>query len=66
MKEWLPFAEAVLKCWLEGNRGTSREIFVCPEMGPVTGGYNLTTLPNSWEDAKILRVEIDRIWKSLL
>ena len=66
LKDWLPFAEAVLKCWLEGNRGTNREIFVCPEMGPVTGGYNLSTLPNSWDDAKILRVEIDRVWKSLL
>lgn len=43
LKDWLPFAEAVLKCWLEGNRGTNREIFVCPEMGPVLGGYNLST-----------------------
>lgn len=65
VKDWLPFAEAVLKCWLEGNRGTDREIFVCPEMGPVMGGYNLSTLPNSWEDAKVLRTEIDHIWKSL-
>jgi sugar phosphate isomerase/epimerase len=65
LKEWLRFAEAVLKCWLEGNRDANREIFVCPEMGPVTSGYNLSTLPNSWEDAKVLRVEIDRIWNSL-
>lgn len=65
LKDWLPFAEAVLKCWVEGNHDTNREIFVCPEMGPVPGGYNLSTLPNSWEDARILRAEIDRIWKSL-
>jgi hypothetical protein len=65
VQDWLPFAEAVLKCWLEGNRDTGREIFVCPEMGPVPGGYNLSTLPNSWEDAKILRLEIDRLWRSL-
>ena len=65
-RDWFPFAEAVLKCWLDGNRSTSREIYVCPEMGPVPGGYNLSTLPNSWEDAKILRVEIERIWQSLL
>lgn len=63
MEEWLPFAEAVLKCWLEGNRNTSRELFICPEMGPVFGGYNLSTLPNSWEEAKVLRTEIDRMWK---
>ena len=65
VQDWLPFAEAVLKCWLIGNKNTDREIFVCPEMGPVPGGYNLSTLPNSWEDAKVLRVEIDKIWKKL-
>jgi len=66
VKDWLPFAEAVLKCWLQGNKGTDRDIFVCPEMGPVPGGYNLTTLPNSWDDAKVLRVEIDKLWKKLI
>ena len=65
LKDWLPFAAAILKCWLEGNRGANREIFVCPEMGPVASGYNLSSLPNSWEDAKILRMEIERIWKGL-
>jgi hypothetical protein len=34
-------------------------------MGPVLGGYNLTTLPHSWDDAKVLRVEIDKIWRKL-
>ena len=63
--EWLPFAEALLKRWLDGNRNTNREIFICPELGPVEGGYALSTFPNSWEDAKILREEIDRLWKKL-
>jgi hypothetical protein len=63
VKDWFPFAEAVLKCWLGGNRDNGREIFVCPEMGPIAGGYNLTTLPSSWEDAKILRGEIERLWQ---
>ena len=65
IKEWFPFAEALLKCWLDGNKNTNREIFVCPEMGPVPGGYNFSTLPNSWEDAQVLRVELDKIWKKL-
>jgi sugar phosphate isomerase/epimerase len=65
LKDWFPFAEAVLKCWLAGNRDSGREIFVCPEMGPVAGGYNLSTLPNSWEDAKILRGEIEKLWTKL-
>ena len=65
VKDWLPFAEALLNCWLTGNRDTGREIFVCPELGPVDGGYALSTFPNSWEDAKVLRVEIDHLWTRL-
>jgi hypothetical protein len=51
---------------LDGNRTTGREIFVCPELGPVEGGYALSSFPNSWEDAKVLRAEIDRLWNGLL
>jgi len=65
-KDWLPFAEEIIKCWLAGDRNSDREIFICPELGPVTGGYGLSTSPNSWEDAKILRVEIDKLWKRLV
>lgn len=65
LKDWLPFAEALLRCWLDGNRDKDREILMCPEMGPLAGGYALSVFPNSWEDAKVLRVEIDRLWKKL-
>ena len=64
-KDWLPFAEALLRCWLDGNRHTNREIFICPELGPVVGGYCLSTFPNSWEDAKVLRGEIDKLWRKV-
>jgi hypothetical protein len=64
-KDWLPFAEKILKCWLAGNSNTTREIFICPELGPVEGGYALSTFPNSWEDAKILRGEIANLWRKL-
>ncbi len=66
MEEWLPFAESLLKCWLEGNSDSGREIFVCPELGPVTGGYALSTFPSSWEDAKVLRMEIHKLWTRLI
>ena len=66
VRDWLPFAEAVLRCWLEGNRDTDREIFICPELGPVLGGYALSTFPNSWEQAQILRREIDALWHRVM
>jgi hypothetical protein len=63
VKAWLPFAGAVIECWLAGNRDSDREIFICPELGPVEGGYALSTFPNSWEDAKVLRLEIEKLWQ---
>lgn len=66
VRAWLPFAEAVLRCWLAGNRESGREIFICPELGPVDGGYALSTFPNSWEDAKVLRLEMERLWQRVL
>lgn len=66
VEEWLPFAEALLRCWLEANAESEREIFVCPELGPVEGGYALSTFPNSWEDAKVLRAEIERLWQRVM
>jgi hypothetical protein len=63
MKDWLPFAETLLRCWLAGNRDSDREIFICPELGPCEGGYALSAFRNSWEEAKILRDQIDRLWQ---
>jgi hypothetical protein len=62
VRAWLPFAEAVLRCWLEGNRESGRELLICPELGPVVGGYALSTFPASWEDAKVLRRVIAEAW----
>jgi hypothetical protein len=65
VKDWLPFAEAVLRCWLEENGNSGRDIYICPEMGPVVSGYSLSRAPNNWEDAKVLRIEIENMWKRL-
>jgi hypothetical protein len=65
VKDWLPFAKATLACWLAKNHESEREIFICPELGPVEGGYALSTFPNSWEDAKVLRKVIEMAWKDL-
>lgn len=66
VRDWLPFAKAVLRCWLEGNRDNGREIFICPELGPVEGGYALSAFRNSWEGAKVLRREIQLLWAGAL
>lgn len=65
VKDYLVFVEDLFRLWLKGNQD-GREIFVVPEMGPVPGGYNLSTLPNSWEDAVRLRGLLDKLWKKAL
>lgn len=65
MSEWLPFAEAVFRCWLRGNTEGDRELLICPELGPLEGGYALSTFPNSWEEAQVLRLEVDKLWRKV-
>ncbi len=63
--DYVPFVEKVMQAWLEGA-GPGREMVAVPEMGPLAGGYNLHGLPNSWEDAVILRGEIQKCWERAL
>jgi len=64
-RQWLPVLDKTLETWLAvGQEG--RELFACPEMGPVRGGYNLARLPNSWADAKVLRGIIKKRWTKAL
>ncbi|MCE0499632.1 MAG: hypothetical protein LV481_16975 [Methylacidiphilales bacterium] len=65
LTQWLPFLEKTIETWLAGKQ-SGREIFVVPEMGPIPGGYNFAQLPNSWEDAKVLRSIIAKTWKKVL
>lgn len=65
LQQWLPFLDQTLALWLKGKQA-GREIFAVPEMGPVRGGYNFAQLPNSWEDAKILRPLIAKAWQTAL
>lgn len=66
VEQWVPFAASVLRCWRDGNAGSADEILVCPELGPISGGYALSTFPDSWQDAIRLRDEIDKIWQQLI
>ena len=65
-REWLEFATALLRLWLDGPQ-PHHELWICPEIGPVSiHGYNLSTMPPAWEQAKRCRVEIGRVWRRLL
>jgi hypothetical protein len=50
---------------LVSGKHVGQDIFACPEMGPVSGGYNFAQLPDSWEDAKRLREIIEKTWKRI-
>jgi hypothetical protein len=63
VKDWIPFAEALFRVWRQGKQD-GRELFVVPEMGPVLEGYNFYSLPNSWEDALVLKGIIEKAWKA--
>ena len=63
IKDWVPFAEALFRVWRQGKQD-GRELFVVPEMGPIAGGYNLHSLPNSWEEAIVLKGLIEKAWKA--
>ncbi len=65
VKDYLTFVEDLFRLWLKGKQD-GRELFVVPEMGPIPGGYNISTCPNSWEDAVRLRGLLDKVWKKAL
>lgn len=64
-REWLPMLEATIGTWLQADQ-TGADLYVCPEMGPVRGGYNLASLPRSWDEAKRLKSVIQKAWADLL
>lgn len=64
-RDWLRFVEDLFRCWLEGPR-PGNEMCVCPEIGPVgVHGYNLSTMPPSWEQAVVCRRELVAVWRRL-
>jgi hypothetical protein len=63
--DYVSFMEKVMETWLAAAP-PGREMFAVPEMGPLWLGYNLHSLPSSWEDAKVLRVEIEKSWQRAL
>jgi len=59
MADWLEFADEILK--LIRNKDLP-EVWICPEIGPVRGGYGLTAFPPSWEQALALHALLKQLW----
>lgn len=64
-KEWLGFAEELLRVWLTGPR-PGDELWIVPEIGPCTPhGYNLSVFPPAWTQARRCHVELRRLWNRI-
>ena len=57
--EWLQFAGEVLAVV---HNGDLAEAWVCPEIGPVRGGYGLSGNPPAWKQAVRLRQILVDLW----
>lgn len=64
-RDYVPFMERVMATWLAAAP-PGRELIAVPELGPLWLGYNLHSLPSSWEDAKVLRGQIEKSWRRAL
>jgi len=64
-KDYLAFVDAFIACWLKGAKG-GEVLYACPEFGPMGSGYGISTFPNVWKDAILLRAKTEAIWKANL
>lgn len=66
-KAYVEFVGDLLAEWLKGSRAKAgATLYLCPEFGPRCSGYGLTTFPDVWKDACLLRKETDKLWKKHL
>jgi hypothetical protein len=59
MTDWLEFADELLFLL---RRSHLPEIWICPEIGPIRGGYGLSAFPPSWDQALALHEVIRQHW----
>lgn len=62
--EWLGFVREVLRVWKSTPANRGRTLYACPELGPLLGGYALSSFPRSWPETCRLREEIARVWRA--
>jgi hypothetical protein len=64
-KHYLEFVDAIFACWFAGAKG-GEVMYACPEFGPIVHGYGVSTFPNVWKDAILLREKTEKLWKKHL
>lgn len=62
MQDWLVLADEILRLLRDSPLS---EVWICPEIGPVRGGYGLSTFPPSWPQAVALRKLILEHWQAI-
>jgi hypothetical protein len=62
MADWLLFAGEILRLL---RNGSLNEVWICPEIGPVRGGYGLSAFPPSWQQAMFLHELLRQHWKNI-
>ena len=60
MTDWLTFADEILRLL---RNGPLNEVWICPEIGPVRGGYGLSAFPSSWQQAVALNKILQKHWE---
>lgn len=61
MEDWLAFAEELIRLL---RRSALDDVWICPEIGPVRGGYGLSSFPPSWEQAVALHSLLRQRWQT--
>jgi sugar phosphate isomerase/epimerase len=64
-KDYLDFIDAFFACWFKGAKG-GEVLYACPEFGPQGSGYGISTFPNVFKDAILLREKTEALWKANL
>jgi hypothetical protein len=60
---YLEFVDALLACWFKAAKG-GEILYACPEFGPTESGYGLSSFPNVWKDAILLRGKTEALWQA--
>jgi hypothetical protein len=61
MMDWLTLTDEILRLL---QASPLPEVWICPELGPVRGGYGLSAFPPSWDQAVRLRDLLKQHWET--